>query len=431
MIETVVQAPGRFDLAFDDPPEDIKKLTTRAYSLLVVTPAPVDAAGIGITNLKTVASYTGIVKGRGNDRASISGYGPAILLTGARQQKDQKIPKRPLYDGNNNSWIRNSVLRLGASESNGISVGTIASSATPTKPGNIKAGQTPLEVLNDVCRRFSRSWRVNPDGTLDVGTRATLWPTTTTPTAIATPLGGGKDFGITGLPSVEFDESDDWDDYTTQVVASFTADDYEFGVDYVANDTVVASNGTYYECILAHTSSGANLPPNATYWQSVEPYGTASITSPYLSPFNSSAIIERRVVDAKNASRVDDADDVASNQLDRFDQAQREIKISSDSWSVPDDVDAGDTIWVYDPENDLYDKGNQVAYQGRVVHPLAARVNAVRDACSEGRGYYLISYDGSAFVLDDLTPYVAYESPSVALEVGEPRRLRARGSGVA
>lgn len=47
---------------------------------------------------------------------------------------------------------------------------------------------------------------------------------------------------------------------------------------YIVGD-IVYLNGSSYSCILAHTSSGSNVPPNATYWQlfaSVGPTGTGT-----------------------------------------------------------------------------------------------------------------------------------------------------------
>ena len=39
-------------------------------------------------------------------------------------------------------------------------------------------------------------------------------------------------------------------------------------VDYTTADTVRKGN-KYYKCILDHTSSGSNKPPNTTYWGAV------------------------------------------------------------------------------------------------------------------------------------------------------------------
>lgn len=54
------------------------------------------------------------------------------------------------------------------------------------------------------------------------------------------------------------------------------------------------------------------------------------------------------------------------------------------------------------------------------------RVNAMREPCTAAKGYYLLSWDGSGQEVHDLTPYVAYESPGVDLELGHPKRTRPR-----
>lgn len=382
MIETVHQAPGRFDLDLDRPPEEIRALTARAYAALIVTPAPLaHPEQIDHTTLLGLASYVGILRGRSEDRTSISGYGPAILLTLAKRATTGSVTTRPLYNGAGvASWIYTYVLRLGASENNGITVGTIASAASPSKTGKVRAGQTPLEILNDVCRRFSREWRVNPNGTLDVAAQATLWPSTTTPTVVATPVGGGRDLNITGLPAVDFDETDDWDDYTTTV-------------------TVNDSDET-------HT-------------------GTDTLGSvPYVNPYDATALVARRVVTSSTADTNADCATIATQQLGRFDQPQREITLTTDAYNISDSVEAGDTIYVFDVDNDLYNLSNPVQYQGRTIYPATVRVTAVRDACSSEKGYLLYSWNGSAMELHDLTPYVAFEPSKVTLECGEPRRRR-------
>lgn len=381
MIETVHQAPGSFDLALDDPPEEIKALTSRAFAALIVTPAPIDHPDkIAVADLLSLASYTGIVTGRSKDRTQISGYGPAWLLTLAKAAASASVTSRPFYNGSNTSWIRNNVLRLGSSENNGLTVGTIASSAAGGKTGKVQAGATPLSILNDVCRRFSREWRINPDGTLDAAARATLWPSTTTPTVVATPIGGNRDLNIVGLPAVAFDERDDWDDYTTTVTVN-DADETHTGSDTLGS-------------------------------------------TPYVNPFTASAIVSRRVVTSSTSDTNADCAVVATQQLGRFDQPQRDITLDTDAYSISDDVQAGDTIYVYDVENDLYNTANKVTFGGQVIYPQTVRVQGVRDNCSSEKGYYLRSWNGSAQKLHDLTPHVAFEDHKVTLDLGEPRRRR-------
>ena len=426
--ETVMQAPGSWSLQLaDDTPESVKALTSRAFSAVVVTPAPISSPGkLSATDLVGLASFTGMVSGRSRSRTQVSGFGPAWLLTLARAPADQVVSKRPLYDGSNTSWIRNNVLRIGVSESNGLSVGSISSSASPTKPGRITAGQTPLEILGDVCRRFGRNWRVNPSGTLDVSSSLFV----SSPTVIATPKGGGRDLNVTGLPSVEFDERDDWDDWASEVTTPFTPEDYAFGVSYAVGDTVVATDGTYYECNTAHTSSGANLPPGSK-WDEVNPYGASTPTSnPYFVAFTGGAPVVRKVVQARNATSYDDATTVADWQLAKVDQPQREITLSTDAYELKGTaggsgrVNPGDMIYVFDPDNDLYSTSTPVLYQGRVVYPATVRVTAVREPITADRGVYSISWSGGNFVLTDLSPFVVFEDGPATVELGEPKRLR-------
>lgn len=381
MIETVHQAPGRFDLQFDDPPESIKELTARAYAALIVTPAPIThPERIAFSSLLSLASYVGIVRGRGDDRTSITGYGPAILLTLARQTVSATVTARPLYDGSNTSWIRNNVLRIGSSENNGLTVGTITSSSTPTKTGKTVAGQTPLEVLDAVARMFSVEWRVNPAGTLDVAAKATLYPTATTPAAMVTPRGGGRDLNVKGLPAVDFSDVDDWDDWVSTVWCNDSSESFS---------------------------------------------GSSTTGSPaYVNPFTAATLVARKVVTSRTANTDTDCATIAAQQLGRFDGVRREVSLASDVYSISDTVKAGDGVYAFDPDNDLYDLGNEVPYGGRLLRPIVLRVNAVRDACSSEKGYYLYSWNGSSQELHDLTPYVAFENPGVTLECGASRRLR-------
>lgn len=381
MIEQVLQAPGRGELRLNDPPEPIRQLTARAYALVIVTPEWQGPAETNtVAGLLSTASFSFVHTGFKDDRTVFSGYGPGWLLTLAKATSTAAVTSRPLYDGANTSWIRNNVLRVGSSENNGITVGTIASAASPAKTGQIKAGTSSFAVLVDVCRRFGVQFRVNADGTLDVAAQATLWPSTTTPTVMATPIGGARDLNIVGLPAVGFDAAGDWDEYATTVTV-------------LDNDE-------------SHT-------------------GTDTLGSvPYVNPFDTTAIVARRVITSPTSDTDADCATVAAQQLGRFDDVHRDISISSDAYDILGDVQAGDTISVYDPDNDLYDLTNEQVFHGRRLHPLDIRVREVHDACDADKGYYLASWNGTSQELHDLTPFVDYESAGTTLKCGSPRRWR-------
>ncbi len=427
---SVYQAPGRFDVDLEDPPVEVRKIVGKLGTAIVFHRARLsDPKAYTVANLFSMAMFTGILTGGATDGSSMEGLGPAYLLTLARQQEDQTISKRPLYDGSNTSWIRNNVLRLGVTENNGVTVGTITSASTPKRAGKIEAGQTPLSVLEDVCRRFSRFWRVNPDGTLDVGTQAALWPSTSAPTVVASPKGLGRELNVTGLTGVEVTEVDDFDDYASEVVVNFTPDDFAFGVAYEVGDTVVATSGAYYECKLAHTSSGANYPPNTTYWDARDAYGTATATSVFVNPFSASSLVARKVDTARNATTYDDATDIATNRLARFDDPAKEITISTDSFNVSGAAKAGDTIYVYSPVHGLVDTANEAPFGGTVLPAAAVRVTAIEENISEVMGVVAVWWDGATQQVTDLSPWVRWETTGARLELGEPRRLRPRQLG--
>lgn len=431
---SVYQAPGLFDVALEDPPVEVREIVGKLGAAVVFHRARLtDPLAFSVSDLFSMSMFTGILTGGSTDGTRMEGAGPAYLLTLAKQEEDQTVSKRPLYDGSNTSWVRNNVLRLGVSENNGITVGTITSAATPKRAGKIEAGQTPLSVLEDVCRRFSRFWRVNPDGTLDVGTQAALWPTTSAPTVVASPKGLGRELNVTGLTGVEVTEVDDFDDYASEVVVNFTPDDYSFSVDYEVDDTIVATDGTYWECILANgrgTAAGIKIPGSAaSYWTQRDRYGTATATSAFVNPFSASGLVARKVDTARNATTYDDATDIATNRLARFDDPAKEITLSTDSFNVSGVVEAGDTIYVFSPAHGLVDTANEVPFGGGLLPAAAVRVTAVEENVSTGMGVVAVWWDGAAQRVTDLSPWVVWEPTGARLELGEPRRLRPRQLG--
>lgn len=426
-IETRLMAPGSFTIDLDHPPEEIAALTARFHAAVIVLPGRVtNPTKVPVAQLFSDAFYVGIHTGRPDKRMGFAGYGPAYLLKLARQPNDTSISKRPLYDGANNSWLRR-LLRIAEGENNGLEVGPLtiaAGAASPTKGGKIPAGQEPLETLADVARRFGKEWDVRDGNKLEVVARSSLFAVT--PTVYATPKGSGGNLNLAGLDAVAFTETDDVDDWVMEVAVPFTPDDYAYGVSYAVGDTVVATSGAYYECKSAHTSSGANQPPNTTYWDARDPYGSATTGSiPYVDPFGGDDLCARRVVTARNATSYDDATDIASAQLGRFDQPARDIRLSTATFDLSGKVRAGDNIYAFSREHDLYDTTAQVAYNGRPTPMATVRVQGVQTAVDSQMSVLVRSWNGSALELHDITPWVAFENRGQVLDLGEPKRRRA------
>lgn len=433
MISTRLMAPGDFTIPLlpgDDTPEWVRQLTQRAYALVLVFPGKVhNPAKAGIVALLSDAWYHGVLVGD-DDRTTLRGYGVPYLLKLARQPSDQEVSKRPLYNGSSTSWVRNNVLRTGVSETQGIQAGPImvaAGASTPTKAGTIPAGQEPLETLADVCRRFGKEWDFRNGYQLEVADRDDLFRTT--PQVIATPRSHGSDLNLDALEAVELRRRQDFDTYATEVAVRFTPPDYEYNVAYEVGDTVVAADGTYYECSTAHTSSGTNQPPSSK-WTEVDPYGSATISTPYVSPLSGSAIVARTVVTARNATSYDDATDIATAQVTRLGAAHQDISLDTKTYALNRVVGgigklrAGDYLYVFAPELGLVDTSAQVTYAGRPVPAATVRAQGVDTNVDASMSVVVYSWDGSTFQTDDVTRWVAFESAGQRVRLGQPRRRR-------
>lgn len=428
-------AAGSFTIGLDrGTPERIKALSNNAFMQVVVTACRVDADAMSVSDLVGIARYVGVYRSRSEDRCEWRGAGLAVLLgdedgKGNTYTQDTTPAARPLYDGSNTSVIRNNVLRTGSGGANGLAVGTIASSATPTKKIKIDAGQSPREVLDGAMSTFTTSssnpyeWRINPAGTLDVAKRNTLFPTTVSPTCLAA-RGGALDVSASGvdlLPVSDFGQEDDWEDFTTEFTVLYTPPDYEFGVAYEVGDTVVATDGTYYRCNTAHTSSGANLPPGSK-WDATDPFGVATLSPVPYDDLGGSDVLMRQVDESRSVRDADTADDVAARKLGRYDDPDRRPSLRTGMFDVGSVCRPGDSIWVFDPDTDLLSLSVQVDGGSGLVFPLACRVRGLEWPVRSGMGVYVV-VGGSSGSVTDVSEWVVFDEGDARVDVGQPRRL--------
>ena len=436
--DTRLMAPGSFTIDLDRSekgrilaPEHIIEMTASAFAAVLVMPGKItNPAKVPLAQLYADAAYVGIHMGLPDKRGGFNGYGPAALLKLARQPKDQKLSKRPLYDGTNTSAIRSNVLRTGLSENNGLVAGpiTVANGAsTPKKGGKIPAGQEPLETLADVCRRYGKEWDLVDGNKLEVAEASELF--TLTPTCVATAKADGDDINLKGLVGASFTARKDWDEYATEVAVPFVPPDYAFEDTYEAGDTIVHVNGTYYECILANgagTGAGTKIPGNApSYWTARDPYGIDTLGSvPYTNPFDGSDIVSRRVVQARNATTYDDACDIAALQLARYDQPTSQVTLDTKTFNLSGKVRAGDNVYAFSREHDLYDTTAQVTWRGRRAPLAALRVQGVETSVDPDMSVLVVVDD----VPVDVSRWVGFEERGQRLFLGSPKRRRRSGA---
>ena len=85
---------------------------------------------------------------------------------------------------------------------------------------------------------------------------------------------------------------------------------------------------------------------------------------------------------------------------------------------VPDPASVGTTVWVYDPDQGLFDTANPIPWNGPTVYPVALRALGATWPVTAGMGVYVRHGEGWA----DRSPYLVPDSGAPTLEVGATRR---------
>jgi len=227
------------------------------------------------------------------------------------------------------------------------------------------------EALDYVCDFFDAEWKVDPTGTLHAGPAANLF--TTTPTVVVQPRSGGRDINITGVHG-SLEVARDMDDYTTRVF-------------------LVGASGT----------GAANISPATTYRD-----------------LNGNLVDWTRLVESTDTASGNE-NTVAQAQLNRFSSQRHEIRLSSSHYDLGQDIEVGDSIYVYDPEQGLHDTDNQVQYRGQTIFPMSLRVRGRSWPVERGMGVYFRAPTAGGEVTD-LTNWVEWETSDTTIEVGATAR---------
>lgn len=234
--------------------------------------------------------------------------------------------------------------------------------------------QTRRSALDYVCQTMGAVYRVNGDGTLDAGPASALFATT--PKTAIIRRRQGADLTLRALPgTTQLDE--DIVDFTTQVVL-FSAD------------------------------PDGNLTPSAS----------ANI-NPALNPFrdiHGNPLVATRL---SQETTTDPATAPARAQLElnRYSAQRDAVTLTSSQYDITGDLQVGDSVWVYDPDTNLYDPtgANEVMFQGERLNPVKLVVNQLSWPIVAGMGVSFRDQDGGWY---DLTDYVLWEQGDTQIVVG-------------
>lgn len=326
-----------------------------------------------IASAAVFARYGGIMTRR--TRRGISGVGVSAHLDWLPQGP---VPATGTYSllvatGSSSftTWVTNAVSDTVNTHASPLSVGTITAIA-----GTLEwypTYQNRREILDAVCTYFGGEYKVSPSGVVDAGPAANLF--TTTPTRVILPRVGVQDLTLEGLQALRLEEEADVEDQRTAI-------------------RVVAKSGTDNA---VQNASGSTVPRD----------------------LNGNDICLFETVDQPDSSTLSMAG-IASAELTKRNTTRRGVLLSAADYDIRGKVTPGDNVYVYDPDDFLYDTSTQVRHGGRVIFPVSLRCHAVTWPIERGMGVYY--YLGRNTTMYDLTDFVAFSDGGAEVEVGAPLR---------
>lgn len=235
---------------------------------------------------------------------------------------------------------------------------------------------SPRTALTQLCALFTTGtsaattveWRVNGNGTADVGPVSGLY--VTTPIAALVRRNPGADMTARSLPGV-FQNAQDVMNYATGVVL------------LAAGTSGSTAVGTASRGIIPYRDIHGNL------------VGLVKMVSQSSTgPTNANAA----AADALNASAVNSA-----------------LVLSTADFDVRGVVAAGDYVWVQDPDSGLVDLTQEVHLRGDVLNPVLLRCVELDWPVTQGMG---AAYRNAGGIWTDLTDYLVFESGVTNVVVG-------------
>ena len=337
---------------------------TAGFGQLVILDAQADIGSLTDQAILDLSRYTGIY--RRLDGYEMSGAGPAVLL--ADEDNKANIFESPvsLTGGTLSQWV--STLAAWT----GLTLGTAAAPGTHTASFR---WVTPREALAEVCAHFGAEWRITPDLRIHAGAPSAIYGST--PALIV--LGddeGGRDQELSGVRGTA-GRSVDVEDFADKVVYLTDRD-----------------NGIY---------------------------ATVTRPQPFRDPMGRPLILDRLV-----EASVDQGDPnaLAAAELGKL-GVRRAWDVATGYVDVTAIAPVGSPIWLWSPDDNLYDMTRQVAFRGRTLFPQLDRMVGCTWPIQAGMGVYLrqkASLTAAASYLD-LSPYVVPDSAgSAQIEVGAPPR---------
>jgi len=349
------------------------------FGHVAITTSRVNPALVG-DGLLDAARYVGVLMGSTRGGSSTAGSGPAPNVIGGPGMAFW------LGDADDKGAVFETAVSLSAASfhsaipallpsSGAVTAGFISSSV----PGTLTQSYqwvSPRTAINSVCQLMggagtaAAEWRANGDGTLDAGLVSELY--VTSPAAAITRRQSGADIAVRALRGA-IQNAADAADYTTRSVVLAGA-----------TPTVGSANA-------------ASVPYKDIHGNTVKL--TRVTTQPDTAAANATA--------------------AATALLNLYSSPRNAVQLSSDEYDVKGVINAGDYVWVQDPDSGLYDTTQEVHLRGEILNPVLMR--CVELDWPVVVGYGAAYRDGGGNWID-LTDYLIPESGPTTIVVGSTAR---------
>ena len=353
MINQVLRKLGQWSVVLraDAPPGVLAAL--QPFGHIAIVPGRVSPIERG-DEMLTLARYVGIFRDReGSEKTTLAGVGMAAWLG----DEDGKGPVIE-YPGISLTGVTfAAAVRALLPSSGSVTEGTLHAGVAGTYTGS-HSYETPRTGIDYICDTMGGDWRVNGDGTLDAGPASTLFRTT--PTCVIVRKGAGYDQALKALPG-DLSTTVSGKEITTRVV------------------------------LIAQALAGGTADAAVVPWKDI----------------HGNPVKLTRVVDEQDTTLSGNAGARAQSVLNLWENPRKSVRLSVDEFDVAGDFEPGDVVWVYDPDNGLYDSSVEVAFRGELLNPVAVRVLSLTWPVERG---YTVGFRDGAGVWTDLTPWVEWES---------------------
>lgn len=160
----------------------------RKGGLIVITPThPGPGAAQKASDIVPSALYTGVIRGMSEDRTLITGCSPLVLL-GDEDGKGADLYEEDVTTADADFETLLTTRAFNVGRLNGLTEGTITAGGT-TKTTEIAQGDCARTVMTQLCRLFSKEFRVNANLSVDAGTPSSMFRAT--PRLLLREGGGG------------------------------------------------------------------------------------------------------------------------------------------------------------------------------------------------------------------------------------------------